>query len=202
MRSFGCSFPPPWRRRHSAEDGICKGARPLATPSRQDGARRISVMSSIEARRKGGKRKAQLPVAKAPDESRLRCRSFGREHGIRRSRLKPLLHERAFRSLFPADGGNSGDKGFSSLLLPARPEQRLRLKAPCAVLPGWARERNRAAAAVSAGRMPARTESDHRGSGGRPRQGGAHNVSQHKPPPAPRAPQTNHLANREIRPSR
>ena len=46
-----------------------------------------------------------------PAGSRLRerphCRSgFSRDRGMLRSRLKPLLHERAYRSLFPADGGN------------------------------------------------------------------------------------------------
>jgi len=112
--------------------------------------------------------------------------SFGLAYprAYRRAPLtKGALHQKRCRSLLQkleacskpgwvSGRRQSGPKLFSSPL-PARPERRLNFKAPCAVLAGWARRAAQGGRAVSAGRMPARTESEP------PRQGGAHTVSRH-----------------------
>ena len=80
------------------------------------------------------------------------------------------------RSRGPTGGDSNGEPSFSLPTLPARPERRLKFKAPCAVLPGWARRAAQGGRAVSADRRrPNRKRT--------PRHGGARTVSRHKPPP-------------------
>ena len=103
---------------------------PLATPSRQDGAGRVVVMSSFGGA-PGGWEKSL-----GPDRyGGLQVTGFG-------------------RSGRPSGVTSNGEPSFSLPTLPARPERRLTLKAPCAVLPGWARQAAQGGRAVSADRSP------------------------------------------------